>query len=302
MVGAPLGREGAALPAATENGLDVIVRFHAIARLPELQRCLLSLIGQTYRPLTVHIVTQRFQPGDTAIAQHLVDTLARLEPDAAFHIHNFTDPEPADARSSLVNLGYANLRGRYVYLLDYDDVTSPHGCQTLVTDLLQTGAAISFGHVIGAHLTVDWPIIMSRTRQDLYVGNGLVDMLRQNFCPIHSFMIDRSRAAPDALWFDPARSRDEDYDFLIRFCAEYPSSFAKKDYVVGLYGLKDDGSNTVVGPGVTTETRMAEWRRSFDLLTDQRSRTRVSPRVQRQLGLVADPALTVARLVKETPQ
>ena len=62
MVGAPLGREGAALPAATENGLDVIVRFHAIARLPELQRCLLSLIGQTYRPLTVHIVTQRFQP------------------------------------------------------------------------------------------------------------------------------------------------------------------------------------------------------------------------------------------------
>jgi len=282
-------------------GLDVIVRIHAIARLPELERCLLSLIGQTYRPLVIHIVTQRFSPDDLATLQRLLDILARLEPDAALCLHNFTEAEPADARSCLINLGFAQLQGRYVYLLDYDDVTTPHGCATLIADLVATGATISFGKVIGAQLTVDGPIIMTRTRQDLYRGGGVTDMFRQNFCPIHSFIVDRSRLTAEALWFDPDRSRDEDYDFLIRTCAAYSSSFAKKEYVVGFYGLKDDGSNTVMTPGAETEARWAAWRRSAERIAERRATTLVSPRVQRQLGRVPDPALTVARLLEATP-
>ena len=107
--------------------------------------------------------------------------------------HNYTDPEPADARSALINLGFSHLQGRYVYLLDYDDVTSPHGCQTLIQDLAATGAAISFGKVIGARLAVDGPIIMTRTRDDLYRGRGVIDMFRQNFCP-HTQLHRRSHA------------------------------------------------------------------------------------------------------------
>ena len=250
-------------------GLDVIVRIHAIARLPELERCLLSLIGQTYRPLVIHIVTQRFSPDDLATLQRLLDILARLEPDAALCLHNFTEAEPADARSCLINLGFAQLQGRYVYLLDYDDVTTPHGCATLIADLVATGATISFGKVIGAQLTVDGPIIMTRTRQDLYRGGGVTDMFRQNFCPIHSFIVDRSRLPAEALWFDPDRSRDEDYDFQVG--------------------------------DAETEARWAAWRRSAERIAERRATTLVSPRVQRQLGRIPDPALTVARLLETTP-
>ncbi len=283
------------------QGLDVIVRIHTITRAAELERCLLSLIGQSYRPLTVHVVTQRFSPEDTAVLQRMLDIFARLDPDAALLIHNFVEPEPADARSSLINLGYAAAQGRYVYLLDCDDVTTPHGCQVLIQDLIETGTVISFGKVIAAKLVMDHPLIMTQAREDSFYGRGLIDMFRQNFCPIHSFVLDRSRMAPEALAFDATRWRDEDYDFLIRTCANYPSSFAKKDYIVGFYSMKDDGSNTIMLPSVATEANWAEWRYSADLIARRRAETLVSPRVQRQLGRVPDPALTVARLLEDMP-
>lgn len=283
-----------------ESLLDVIVRLHAVSRLPELERCLLSLIGQTYRPLAISVITQRFDPPATAAVQAILDTLQRLEPEATFALLNFVEPEPADARSSLVNMGFGAARGRYVAMLDYDDVTTTHGYTRLIEDLQATGAAISFGKVLGARLLVDGPILMTRTREDLYSGTGVVAMFRQNFCPIHSFVIDRTRIDPAALHFDPDRVVDEDYDFLIRTCAEYPSSFAPKDYVVGFYGLKDDGSNTVMTPGQETEAQWAKWQRSAERIKHLRANTHVSFRVQRQLGRVPDPGLTVARLVEET--
>ena len=284
------------------SGLDVIVRIHDVGRLPELERCILSLIGQSYRPLAIHVVTQRFLGVDSCLLQGILDTFAHLEPDVVFQVLNYDEPEPKDARSCLVNLGYAHLLGRYVYLLDYDDLTTPHGCATLIQDLAETGAAISFGKVMGAQLMIDGPIIMMRTRQDLYRGRGLIDLFRQNFCPIHSFVVDRSRISDEALWFDPSRSRDEDYDFLIRTCAAYPSSFRRKEYVVGFYGLKDDGSNTVMAPGGETDARWAEWRRSAELTAGRRATTLVSPRVQRQLGLEPDATLTVNRLLEVTSE
>ena len=283
-----------------ENGLDAIVRIHDVERLPELERSIMSLIGQSYRPLAIYVVTQRFSQSDTDLLQKVLDTFARLGTGAGFQLLNYNEPEPRDARSCLINLGYAHLRGRYVYLLDYDDITTPNGCATLIKELAETGAAICFGKVMGSQLAVDGPIIMTRTRQDLYRGRGLIDLFRANFCPIHSFVVDRSRLRAEALWFDPSRSRDEDYDFLIRTCAAYPSSFRKKEYVVGFYGLKDDGSNTVMAPGAETDARWAEWRRSAELTAERRATTLVSPRVQRQLGFAPDATLTVARLLQVT--
>ena len=92
--------------------------------------------------------------------------------------------------------------------------------------------------------------------------------------------------------------RDEDYDFLIRICARYTSSFRLKEYVVGYYGLKDDGSNTVMMPGEETEERWSEWRKSRDMLVRRRADTYVALRVQRDLGVLQpDPDLTVERLL-----
>lgn len=282
----------------TEERLDVVVRFHNVARIPELERCLLSLIGQAYRPLDVHISVQRFDDAALAQVHALLEQMGGLEPDARFLLHNFTEPKPEDARSALINAGFRHATGRYLALLDYDDITTPNGYARLVADLHGSGAAISFGKVLGNKMLVDGPLLMSHARADMFKGEGLLAMFRQNFCPIHSFVLDRSKIDPQDLRFDQRMWRDEDYDFLIRTCARYTSSFRLKEYVVGYYGLKDDGSNTVMMPGEETEERWREWRKSRDMLVARRAQTHVALRVQRDLGVSPpDPDLTVEGLL-----
>ena len=280
--------------------LDVIVRFHNVARLPELERCLLSLIGQAYRPLSIFIVTQRFDAAATKTVQTVLDTLQLIEPDVTIAILNYADPEPADARSSLINMGFAEATGRYAALLDYDDIMTTNGYTRLVNDLAATGTAISFGRIIGARLMVDGPLLMTRTRQPLYDEGNVISLLRQNFCPIHSFVIDRTRIDPTSLYFDPSLSRNEDYDFLIRTCADYPASFGQGHYTVGYYCLKDDGSNTVVAAGQVTAAQWEDWKCSDRRIERLRNTKRVSLRVQRYLGRTPDPELTVAQLIGES--
>lgn len=68
--------------------------------------------------------------------------------------------------------------------------------------------------------------------------------------------------------------------------------------MVGYYGLKDDGSNTVMMPGEETEERWEEWRNSRNMLVRRRAETHVGLRVQRDLGVSPpDPDLTVERLL-----
>ena len=183
--------------------LDVVVRFHHVGRINELERCLLSLIGQSYRPLAVHISVQRFDDKAMADVGALLDVLGALEPDAHFHVLNYTDATPADARSALVNAGFRHATGRYFALLDYDDITTPNGYARLIGDLQSSGAAISFGKIFGNKMLVDGPLLMSHGRADYYSGEGLLALLRQNFCPIHSFVLDRSKIDPPDLYFRP---------------------------------------------------------------------------------------------------
>ncbi len=278
--------------------LDVIVRLHDVRRAPELERCLFSLIGQSYRPLSVHLCLQRFDAAGVARIRALLDRLDRLEPDATFHIVNYTDPAPADARSALINAGFANAHGQYVAILDYDDTIKPNGYARLIEDLVTTGAAITFGKVWAKLLTKDEDVLMATDHFDRFQGTGLHGLFVDNFCPIHSFVIDRSKVDVADLYFEPEMSRLEDYDFLIRFCAKYPSSFRQSHYLVGDYMMKDDGSNTIMVPASSSEENREAWRRSNQMLDDRRKTTILSPRVQRALGVdPVDPTLTVARLI-----
>ena len=87
-------------------GLDAVVRFHDMARLNELGRAIFSLVGQSHRPLRILLALQRF---DAAAQDALREILTPLVAgsDAVLELLNYDRPAPADARSELVNLGFA---------------------------------------------------------------------------------------------------------------------------------------------------------------------------------------------------
>lgn len=272
--------------------LSVIVRFHDLRRLFELRRCLFSLVCQTYAQLEICLVTQRFSEAETKGLPDSIGDLLALNADVRFEIFNCGDEEPRDARSALLNLGFAKSSGRYVAILDHDDTILPDAYRQLTSELARSGVAIAFGSVAYKEVDVLEDALIVNRRLEAFVGKDLMDLFDHNFCPIHSFVIDRSRMDGADLYFDTALRKHEDYEFLLRLCAKYEASFALVGTFVGDYYLKNDGSNTNtwrMGEGV-------EWEESTQELDARKGQIRLSDMVQSRLGMRAG---TVAEALKQ---
>ncbi|MCX6982085.1 MAG: class I SAM-dependent methyltransferase [Verrucomicrobia bacterium] len=267
------------------NSLHVIVRFHDSRRIRELDRALFSLAHQNYRPITVHIVTQRFSEDELKAVAACTARYSSLPEPAAFVISDLDSPDPVDGRSALINIGLrASAKGRFFAFLDYDDVIYPEAYQALIANLLSGDAAIAFGGIACKGSLVSDAAIVVDTRERRFKGDCLLDLFKDNFCPIHSFVVDRSRTTEAELFFNERLHRAEDYDFLLRLCAKHKSDFSLIDTVIADYYFKDDGSNTTELTA-TTEDRSAPWRYAVEYANLQKRFLTLSPAVEASLGL-----------------
>lgn len=269
-----------------EEGLDCIVRFHDVRRLAELERCVFSLVGQRYRPLTINLILQRFTAEQVAATEAALAPLMRLPDPPRLRLHNWNEPGIADARTCLLNHGLEVAEGRYLAFLDYDDVLFPEAYELLVSKLRESRAAIAFASVqvmqaeLRAHL-----FRVVGTKVPPYSGTGLADLFENNFCPIHSYVIDRSLVPAEILHFDSTLTIEEDYDLLLRICAQCPSDFSLVGTEIGYYFYKTDGSNTVATQGGLEGERLALYRTVQARIRERKQTTPVAPAVQARLGL-----------------
>jgi glycosyl transferase family 2 len=283
--------------AMNDERVDCIVRFHDVRRLRELDRCMFSLVGQTHRPLHVLLALQRFTVRDAAAVRAAVEPLLGLPGAPTLQVLDWDGPAPVDGRAALLNLGLAAARGRYVGFLDYDDVLYPEAYEILVGQLRATGAAIAFAtvRVVSAAVYPEF-IQVAHLVDPPFRGSTLRDLLRNNFCPIHSFLIDRRQVPGHLLACDKTLTTEEGYDLLLRICARYPSNFelVAAAMPVGDYYYKtrdnkaDDDSNTASNNGGPAGARPAAYERVTALLETRRRTTLVASEVQRALG-VPDP-------------
>src|SRR4051812_21959293 len=94
--------------------VDCIVRFHDVGRLNELDRCIFSLVGQSYRPLNIILVLQRFSEAEVAETRQRLAPMLGLPGAPTLEVHNLERPVPKDARTLLLNMGLQAAQGRYV--------------------------------------------------------------------------------------------------------------------------------------------------------------------------------------------
>jgi hypothetical protein len=266
--------------------VDVIVRFHDISRLSELKRCIFSLIGQEYRPLNIILVLQRFTEEQIEATKLAIAPLFALVRSPTFQVVNWNEKQPLDARSKLLNVGLQVAQGRFVAFLDYDDLLFPEAYKLLTTRMIESGAAIGFASVqsISAH---PYKNFMYNIHVDgRPPGNGLKDLFWGNFCPLHSYLIDRKKVTPDYLYFDETRDWEEDYDMLLRICAQFKSDFSLIGTDIGYYYHKDDGSNTVACIGGIAEDKMKNYTLVCQKNWHRKNSTPVSIEVQVANGIV----------------
>ncbi len=270
---------------ATE-GIDCLIRFHDIGRLSELERAVFSLTTQFYRPLHIIVVLQRFSEEDKACVEKRLTGLF-VAPDApTLAVYNFTEPKPEDARSELLNLGLRHCTGKYLAFLDYDDVLFPEAYTLLVQRLREREAAVVFAKVLLMRVTVfeDYVYYVGESDEKPFQGRDLWDLFWANFCPIHSYLIDRSRFPRHQIFFDTQLCIEEDYDLLLRLCALCPSDFGLLDTPVGYYNYKGDGSNTVAG-GQLGPKELEKLSVTRHRIEQRKKTVPVAVEVQRQLGL-----------------
>lgn len=285
MILASLKRAGNAM----SEQMDTVVRFHDVSRLMELERCVFSLVGQSYRPINIILATQRFSESDI---EHTRTALAEMidgEDGVTLTIMNWDQAEPKDARSELLNLGLKNAQGRYLAFLDYDDVLYPEAYELLVSRLKESRAAIAFAAVRIMQLDVyDQFLYSSEEIIPGFRGAGLIDLLRNNFCPLHSYAIDREQMSGEPPMFKATMTMQEDYDWLLRLCALYVSDFTLVNTRIGDYYYKTDGSNTVPGTAKLMREAQARLDAIITAMEVRRRTTVVSEEVQRSLG-ISDP-------------
>lgn len=228
-------------------GIDTIIRLHDLRLLSELDRALFSLYHQTHRSIRPIVVTQGFDPEDVQTVRGVVERYNWRGRGVPAEIVNVPNPSGADIRSALLNAGLAVATGRYVSILDADDYLYGNALDWLVTGLGRDDHAIAFGNIAIRHVAMIGSVSFAfASAAGMFKGEGLDDLLEENFCPIHSFVVDRTRVDPADLSFCEDICRLEDYDFLLRICSKYPANFATRSKVVGVYVWKSDGSNSTI--------------------------------------------------------
>jgi hypothetical protein len=283
------------------EGADIVIRFHDARRLGELKTAIFSLTMQTYRPLAIHLCLQRFTTEEIDFLRDELKPFFSIEEAPELIIHNWNGLLPRDARSVLVNLGISHAKYRFLTFLDYDDALYPEALGLLSSKLSQSMAAIAFASIQVKQIEMYPYFLFSSGRGDPFLGSNLLDLFENNFCPIHSFMIDRSNVEKHFLQFDEMINMGEDYDFLLRFCANFKSDFSLIGTFIGSYNYKNDGSNTVVVDSNAGSHKQATWMNFEYFLEGRRRVTEISPEVQKQLGISpARLGLTVRELLNDT--
>ena len=282
----------------TAEIFDVVMRFHDVRRLNELDRAIFSLVTQRHCPTNIILVTQRFTEEEIEQTRNYLSAVLSIAEAPTLKILNFSEPEPKDARSTLINIGIQNSKGRYLSFLDYDDFLYPEAYERLVPRVRDTQAAIAFGGINIHHVDI-FPAYSYQTGAGVpFKGQGIIDLFHENFCPIHSFVIDRTKVLAQDLFFEPDLHRNEDYDFLLRICARYLADFAHCKMIIGSYCLKNDGSNSILTGSTFSEEARRVWDDAEAFMEARRRTMPISSIVQRSLGLEPDPNLTIRGLLK----
>lgn len=246
-----------------DSGVDVIIRYHRVDRTLELDIALASLFNQTYSPIHVIIVTQNFSAQDLRVVRDLLSEYDWETRHVAPTVVNVESPSGLDVRSKLLNAGIARTRQRYLAILDYDDLLYSHAYEHLISVATKHDAAVSFGGIVVKHVCVFESFVWNLKRIDDYfrVG-GLEDLIHDNFCPIHSFIVDMRKINIADISFNENLTRLEDYDFLLRLAEKYKFSFEGIGRKIGVYNFHLDGSNSsqvFLGHGPEYEANARQW-------------------------------------------
>lgn len=246
--------------------LSVIIRFHQRERLRFLEEAIFSLAIQDWHDIEPIVVLQN----GTEELRQAVDEIITRQPwkqVPAYRVLTVPIAEGVDGRSTLLNEGIASASGRFLAFLDDDDFVYHHGYATLIGQLISGDKVIVIGGCRRANIRPEQSHWYVQSKDSFFSwGRSRFDLFIENFVPIHSYVIDRSRLGSFVLNFDDAFPPLEDYDFLLRLFAAFDPDLSKIEVPVCEYRIRMDGSNSIAYVAGTPPETVRKQKRAQQLI------------------------------------
>ncbi|MDP1683933.1 glycosyltransferase family 2 protein [Hydrogenophaga sp.] len=180
-------------------------------RSREIRRAIASISANLWRPLEVIVVYQGAEDAQWDDIQQLPGEFPKLS------VRIMRNAGTGDRRAENLNIGWECAQGRFLGFLDDDDTLAPNHLPLLIQAMASTGHAWAYAQVL-LRKEDEALNIVSETPAFRRHRFSLQSLWKENFLPIHSFLVDR-HALNEAIRLRPFHEdldRSEDWDFLLR--------------------------------------------------------------------------------------
>ncbi len=152
----------------SEDLVSVIVPIYKVE--PYLERCLDSIIRQTYTNLEIILVDDGSPDGCGAICDRYKEKDSRI---IVIHKEN-------GGLSSARNAGLDICTGEYISFVDSDDYIEPDMIEVMVRAMIETGADISICGIFDEYLSKENSIRLSSKKKEIFSKEEIIKMQLTN--------------------------------------------------------------------------------------------------------------------------
>lgn len=223
--------------------VSIIVRTCSEDKYTLLCQAIESVFSNSYKFVEVIVVAQT---NNKSFIKKLKD-LVRNKLEKGFNINLIVNFTSVDQRAKNINLGIQSSQGQYLGFLDDDDIFYPNHLETIIkslkasnediawayTDVLVPLCTIEEGHNIKV-LSSEYPYKKEQFSIDNFFQN--------NFIPLHSYLLDRSKIDSSLIQFNETLKVTEDYAFLLKIATHHKPLYIPETTCE--YRFWTDGSNT----------------------------------------------------------
>lgn len=221
-----------------QAAVSIIVRT-VDGRSDFLDRALFSIFCNTYKDKEVVIVYQGTR------SETIAEICSISRNYHGLPIRIIQNPTNEDKRADNLNIGMHYGRGRFLAILDDDDMYYPNHLSCLIKAVLETGHIWAY-----ARTCIDFEINGKVCRKEFPEENlmhfSFSRLLQSNYIPSHTFIVDRTRLPSwNYLFTNPELSRNEDYYIILKLAYLGEPIFCNE--VTTSYSIRGDHSQTNIG-------------------------------------------------------
>jgi glycosyltransferase involved in cell wall biosynthesis len=250
--------------------LSVVIRYHNGAALGYLMDALRSIAFQSFQSIQAVLVLQNCAEEQINQIEIICSEVFACVK-TTWKIVPVVLADGLDGRTILLNHGIGAADGRYLCFLDYDDIFYQNFATALIHRLESTGAALAAGGVVKTFLKKNAEGIECIERKEPWAHNEKtqLELLYDNFLPIHCYVIDRKRIYEEDFIIL------EDYGFLLKLAVSVRFDLDAMAIPVCEYRFREHSANTTlaryVDPIITEK-----WRRGDQQIMDLKKSLTVS--------------------------